>query len=461
MSRSFRRGLSRRDVIRGAGGVLALPFLESFMRPAQAFAGAGPKRFILVTHQQGVVMNQWAPTGSETSFTLPAILAPLAPWQDRMVAIAGLDNRVPNLNSAGNGHENADLTLLTGTPYQDQSAAVLTAGGPSIEQVIAERISFDKPYSRLDFGVGGGTSGGGLVSSPKMFAGAGDAVSVTNDPDRIFASLFAGQALSPAELAALRARRASVLDGVLESFNGLHARLGPTDQARLDAHATKVRELEQRVTSEASSACAAPQMGFPTGYDFGFDDDVTTPSQIALMVEAMACDQTRVGTLSFLTGHDPTFPWLSVNGGPVVPTGAYDNWHAMVHEGRAEPGLVAGFTWYAQMVAGLVAALQNKVDVDGDNLLDTTCILWTTEFGNGAGHNTLKVPMLLLGNVGAGVGTGRFLDLMNGGPDADWSGGDHCTNELFVSLLQAFGQPDTTFGSTDPLLTQGPLAGFA
>ena len=47
-------------------------------------------------------------------------------------------------------------------------------------------------------------------------------------------------------------------------------------------------------------------MGFPTGYDFGFDDDVTTPSQIALMVEAMACDQTRVGTLSFLTGHDPT-----------------------------------------------------------------------------------------------------------------------------------------------------------
>jgi hypothetical protein len=451
---------SRRDLIRGAGGVLALPFLEAFARPARAATKAGPKRLIVVTHHQGVVMNQWAPTGSETSFTLGPILQPLAPWQDRMVVIAGLDNRLPDLNSAGNGHQNADLTLLTGMPFADQAAAVLTAGGPSIEQVIADRISADRPYRRLDAGIGGGTAGGGLATSDHFHHAAGEAVAVTNDPDRLFASLFAGQALSADELAALRVRRGSVLDGVLDSFEALRGRLGAEDQARLDAHADKVRELEARVTSDAAAACAAPTLAFPSGYDYGFDDDVTTPAQIDLLVEAMACDQTRVGTLSFLTGHDPTFPWLSVNGGPVVPTGTYDNWHAMVHEGRDEAGLVAGFTWYAEMVALLLSALDGKVDVDGDDLLDTTLVLFTSEFGNGAGHNTRKVPFTLIGNLGAGVSTGRFLDFMNGGPDDDWASSDHCTNQLFVSLLAAFGQPDTSFGSTDPLIDQGLLPGL-
>jgi len=455
-----RRRPSRRDLLRGASGVVALPFLESLARPARAGSLLTPKRLVVVQHKQGVVMNQWAPTGTETNFSLGPILQPLAAWQDRMVVVAGVDNKASDWNTAGNGHDNAELTLLSAMPFQDQAASVLQAGGPSIEQVIAERISTSTPFSRLDFGIGGGTSGGGLATQRIMALAAGEPVTVTNDPDRAFASLFGGQSLSAAELEALRARRGSVLDAVMESFDALRYQLSSDDVVRLEAHADKVRELEQRVTSDAAAACAPPELSFDADYDYGFDDDITTPAQIDLLVEALACDQTRVATLSFLSGHDPTFPWLDVKGQPVVPTSRYDNWHAMVHDGRDEPGLVVGFTWYAQMVEALVSALADKIDVDGDNLLDTTAVMWISEFGNGAGHNQRKIPIVLLGNLGT-VTTGRFLDYMNGGPDGDWDASDYTTNQVFVSLLQMFGQADTTFGLQDPSLPTGPLPGLS
>ena len=449
--------VTRRRLLQGLGaGALSLPFLEATMRGARATGlPALPKRLIIVHNQQGTVLDNWAATGSETSFTLPTISAPLAPWQNRMVMVAGVDNRIPNFNSTGNGHDNANLTMLTAQPFLDQNAAVLSAGGPSVEQVIADRISTTTPFRRLDFGVGGGTSGGGLVTSSFLFHAAGDPVALTNDPNRMFATLFADATLSDQEIAAQRLRRGTVLDAVNQSFDRLRPRLDVDDRTRLDAHQEKLIELEARVTSE-SGACTAPTLNLPADFDYGFDDDVSTPVMVDLMVEALACDKTRVATMTFVSGHDPTFPWLDVAGQPVVPTGVYDNWHGMVHDGRDEPGLVVGFTWYAQQVAALCAALEARTDVDGDNMLDTSLILWVSEFGNGTGHNTNKVPYMLIGNTGP-VAPGRFLDFMNGGPNDAYAPSDHTSNQFLVSLLRMFGGTDQTFGFTDPSLPEGGI----
>ena len=104
--------------------------------------------------------------------------------------------------------------------------------------------------------------------------------------------LFGDASLSAEEIAALSERRASVLDGVLDEFASLRAQLGSEDQARLDAHAEKVRELEQRFAL-GGSGCGRPELGLPSGFDYGEDEDVVADGMIELMVAALACDLTR------------------------------------------------------------------------------------------------------------------------------------------------------------------------
>lgn len=437
--------------------MLALPFLEAIRpRTAHAMPSGAPKRLLLVKHRQGTVMEKWVPTGSETDWELSEILGPLSGFEDRMVVVSGLDNRVPQYNSAGDGHENADATVLTGALFEDQGASVLTAGGPSIEQVIAERISTDTSYARVDLGIGGGTGGSGLVTAREMFYGAADPVDVINNPELAQARLFGDASLSAEEIEALSERRASVLDGVLDEFASLRARLGSEDQARLDAHAEKVRELEQRFAL-GGAGCGRPELGLPSGFDYGEDEDVVADGMIELMVAALACDLTRVGTLLFASSEDPTFPWLDLDGEPVVDTAKYNNWHFMVHDGRDEPGLAVGIGWYTQVVADLLAAMDATLDADGDNLLDTTLVLWCSEFGDGILHGLNKLPFVLFGACGEGVTTGRHIDLLSGTPDDYQRQGDYTHQQLLTSILHAFGGEDESFGHTASDLPNGPL----
>jgi len=72
--------ISRRTVLRGAGAMLALPFLEA-MTPLRLFAGetAGkpPLRMGIFSTAGGTVLESWKPTGEggarQTDFDLAAI----------------------------------------------------------------------------------------------------------------------------------------------------------------------------------------------------------------------------------------------------------------------------------------------------------------------------------------------------------------------------------------------------
>jgi hypothetical protein len=450
---------SRRAVLQGALGLtVALPFLETFATRARA-SGVGdrPKRFVLIHHMQGTVMNQWLPEGTERDWTLSPLLEPLAAFKDRMVVVAGLDNQVSRLNHSGNGHQRPNTTHLTAVPCRRDNASL--ADGPSFDQVLADRLYDGAPYRSIDLSVGhhGGTRDG-TTRSPLHWSGSGTALTFLADPRLAYGRLF-GVDDDQAAAERLRTRRASVLDGALAQFHALRPRLSTEDQRRLDDHADKLRDLERRVTAPPEGGCVPPSVVTPDGYDWAYDDDISGPLQYDLLVEALACGQARVGNILFRRGHNPEFPWLTVDGGPVVPKSRYDNWHMMVHDGREEPGLVAGFYWYAEQVALLLEKMDAAVDEDGDNLLDTTCVVWTTEFGNGIGHNRRKVPYVMFGHCGP-QGGGRFLSYMNGGADDNWARSDYHHTQLYTSLLQLFGGSDESFGHVGDGVFQGPLPGL-
>lgn len=473
MTRLRHHRTTRRMFLKGAGGLtVGLPLLELGSGSALAQSTpVFPKRFIVFMHPQGMIMDAWRPTGSGTNFTLSEILTPLAPHQSNLVVLNGLDNAIRALNQLSNGHNSSARTLLTCMPFmanmnpdgsvkpRGEQVDNGNAAGPSIDQVIASRVGVTTQLRSLDLGIGGSRVG----ENQLFFAGPDDPVTLDGDPRNVWNRLFANYTPPssgggptpppPTPLERLQAKRGSVLDAVYASFQQVRGRVGATDRERLDAHAEKIREIESRLQTtpmpppQQTSACAVPTLGQqPAGYDASFlYDHYNGPNMIDQLVMAMACDMTRVGTLQFTMYHRPTFPWL----GEPIP-GTWLNWHAMIHEARntsSRPTMIRAMQWYTEMFAYLLQAMKNVPEGAG-TMLDNSLVLWVSDFGEGAIHRTTDLPIVLAGGLAGALQTGRFLDFQG-----------RTTGDLFTSILNMFGYPDTSFGL--PGYSTGPLPGLA
>ncbi len=452
---------TRRDLFRGAaGGAASLAALAN--RPARAQSVDVPKRVIFVHHSQGTVIEQFVPEGDERSFRLPFITAPLQDWADRCVFLAGVDNLMPGYNTVGNAHENALFTVFSGQPFPVQDSARLTSAGPTIDQVIADRISSDTPFGRLDFVVGG-SSADGFITEGRFWVDRDDPVVSFNEPNIAALRIFGDTSISEADAWALRARRSSVLDAVLDTFRQAERRVGTEGLARLDAHREKLFALEQRISGGVGE-CNPPSFTAPSGYDFTYDDDISALAMNDLLVTALSCDYARVATLDYSNTHDHAFPWLwADNGGPIVDTSAWDNWHAVVHADY-QPGMELVYRWYVENLVDLLERLSVTTDADGDNMLDTTLVVFMSEFSSGR-HWYTSLPIILAGNLG-GIETGRFINHMPLDRETFQQTGGYAysgvtTNQLYTSLLQMLGFDDESFGYTgDSGLPTGGVPGL-
>ena len=100
----FKKHISRRTVLKGAGVTLALPFLEAMVPAATALAqtAANPKiraGFFYIPHgavqhdtKFGPEGDNWTPSGSGASFKLNKITGPLEPFKKYVSTIGNLDN---------------------------------------------------------------------------------------------------------------------------------------------------------------------------------------------------------------------------------------------------------------------------------------------------------------------------------------------------------------------------------
>lgn len=458
-------GFSRRRLFAGGAALLSAPALHALSaRPARAAIGSRPKRLILLHSPQGCLLPEATPIGDERSFTLPFGLDPLEAHRDRLVFFSGLDNRAAPLNTVGNAHQQGNLSVFTGMPFFTQDAARLTAGGPSIEQVVAERIGADTPFGRIDLAIGGGGDSAGFYTTDRFYVGPNDPIVSMNDPFVALSRIFGDGAISPADAWALRARRASVLDAVSDQLRLLRPTLDAEAKLRLDAHAEKLSALEARVVT-GLGACERPRPSAPSGYDNSFDDDVTAPLMIDLLVSAMSCGYAAVGTLELTNGHDHAFPWLwADNGGPIVDPAEWDNWHAMVHADY-QPGMEHVYRFYMRVLAQLLDRLAATTDGEGDNMLDGTMVLWMPEFSSGR-HWTRNMPAILGGHLG-GAEPGRWIDHLplpvdelHARSDGGYVDGNATTQQLFTSILHAFGGDDDHFGVEVAGSPTGPIEGL-
>ena len=441
---------------------LSLSSLIPLLYTSRGYANSAvtPKRLIVFHHPQGTVLRQFVPTGSASDFSLPFILQPLAPFRNRLTVLTGIDNVIPKYNSVSTAHPNANFTFLTGRPFLFQDEQRLTSSGPSFEQLIADQISTQTPFPRLDFAIGGPRTESGVLlpgESAYFWYGAGDPVAYFQDPLVAIAGIFSDPLADPNQIYAQSSQRSAVLSQVQRSMEHFAQRIPSSDRSRFSLHQERVEQLLHRV-ARIPIACHPPNPLIPVGYDYTQDDPTSAELMIDIMTSALACNQTNVATLHFANSHDHRFSWLwEQNGGPIIDRNRWDNWHAMVHADY-QSGMEHVYQWYMKMLLQLLRSLEAKVDADGDNLLDHTLILAVSEFSSGRHWHT-SLPTLLLGGPER---TPLWKDYLDGGLDTlEESQGQHASgtnmNQLLLSVLHHFGLSDDSFGYVADEIDSTPL----
>lgn len=442
--------LTRRNLLRAASGaLLALPLLPSLGRRARAQAPSVPRRFVTMYTPNGVIHEGWWPTDvkSETDFRLSSSHEPLKPYKDRLLILGGLEMKVAAVGPGG-PHQRGIGGLFTNMPLGDGQfvdGCGRTAGwatGISVDQRVANVVGAGSPVASLQLGVRATEND---VQGRISYAGPNQPLPPLSTPLDVYRRVFAGSlpiVTRPGQDAAqtLLARRRSVLDAVAGEFAALNARLSAQDRQTLDAHLTLVRDVERRL-SLGIGDCKQPQE--PELLDAVSETDMPKIAELELDLLALAfvCDLTRVASFEISTALNRVrYPWIDSLG----------EGHTLSHSGAsdvdAKKQLLARQNWHSSLIARLFDRLSVMAEGDG-SVLDNTLLFWGNEISLGTTHNHDNMPFLVAGGRWA-FRTGRYVQY------ARKSHGD-----LLVSLLNAMGVADKTFGKSE--FCTGALTGLA
>ncbi|HET6281952.1 MAG TPA: DUF1552 domain-containing protein [Polyangia bacterium] len=452
--------MDRRTVLRGAGGIaVALPFLSAMTVPRKARAAGVAKRFVTWFSANGTIPGSWQPTGTETAFVLPEILSPLEAHHDKLTILRGLNNEISYKSPGSNPHDLAMGTMLTGMPMRigpsglGRAGHIIdgTAGGASIDQDLAKRLSGKTKLAHLTLGVQSTSTILEPMVLKMSYRGPSDPVTPEDDPGKAFAALFGDTMTSQAELLKLRKRRTTVLDAVLDDYTRLMSRVPADDKSKLDRHATSIRELEKQLgmldagknchgaVPVAPTVTLTPRNCIQDGRPARCVGDFPTigRAQMDVLVLALACDLTRVASLQWSTAESTVVhSWLGVTG----------EHHLMSHDVAKAPDLIKVNKWYSQQLAYLLDKMQAITDEEGTTLLDGSVVFWTNELSIGDTHNRKDLCFLLAGKGNGALRSGRSLRF-NGTPH----------NQLLAALVSMYGTPIPGFG--DPMFP-GVLPGL-
>ena len=432
---------SRRDFLRDLGlGAGALPFLLNL--PSLGFANqeARKKRLVVMFSPNGVIPSNFWPNEVGKAFTLKESLKPLEPFQDRMLTLHGVCDKV---QGDGDNHMRGIGCLLTGVelfPGNVQGGSATPAGwasGRSIDQEIKVRNQADPArktrFGSLEFGV--------MVPdhadtwTRMVYAGPNKPIAPIDDPYQMFAKLY-GRMKDRESLK-------SVLDDVRDDLKALGSRVSAEDRQLLDEHVTFVREMEQELkATDGPIGHAVPELE-PGVKDQNDNMPKVSRMQIDLMVNGFAADFARVATLQYTNSvGGARMRWIGVN------EGHHELSHNPDSDEKSKEKLTKINKWFCEQLAYLARRLAETPEPGGTgSLLDNTTIVWTNELGKGNSHTLDNIPFVLVGN-GLDFKMGRALKY----PKVSH-------NRLLLSLAHGMGYDLDRFGNPD-YCGEGPLTGL-
>lgn len=476
--------VQRRNLLKALGLLGPAYYLSRPERRARAADPVIPTRILFFYTSHGTLLRQWmkppagASAATETNYDFGPILQPLAPFKKKMLVLEGLDmvSQYVDPITPDQGHIGGQTHALSAA----NRASSKTAGAISIDQFIAQKLNASSPVTTLPSLELSARVNPDITYYLTSWRGANSLVPALALPAQAYARVFPSgppsSSPSQAQLdaAAAAARRKSVLDATLAEFAAVKKPLGAADRAKLDTHASLIRDLEKRLSlpSAPTTTCSVPdkatltaayQKECPNGTDLVrcLQDSVDSFNKLA--VSALACDVTRVITYDMtqldgsLFGVDDIHTFL--HGMDDIFLYANDKWGTQVTDTAPQATDPASldiaikfYAGHAKILADLLGQLDAVIEPDGSTLLDHTMVLWCNEMGSPNHRHSFMNYVLAGGGAGGYLKTGRYLSFPRTTKpynSNDWypnAGLPH--NNLFVSLANAMGLKDvTSFGN--------------
>jgi len=433
----FKRHLSRRTFLRGAGVAVGLPFLDAMVPAWTALAqtAASPKPrmgFMYLPH--GAIMEAWTPTAEGTGFELSPILKPLAPFQKQLTIVSQLQNKgaiAPPVHALQPG---TWLSCVLPDVGQDPH------GGVTADQIAAAHIGQDTPLPSIEVateGRGGsgacdrsyGCSYGGTIS----FRTPTTPLPMESDPRKLFERLF-GQGDSAQERKAIAKQYSSILDLVSQEAADLQKSLDAPDRARLGDYLESVREIERRVQKmEAQDLSSLDLPDVPVGANF----DQRLNLMFDMIALAYQANLTRVFTYMMAgEGSNVTYNHIGVS----------DAFHPLSHhqnDKAKKDRLIKIQTYHTQAFAKFLTTLAAIPDGDG-SVLDHSILLYGSNMSNSNAHDEYPLPTIVVGGGAGKVKGGQHLKYPEKTPLAN----------LLHTLLDRAGVPVEKFGDSTGVMSE-------
>ena len=449
--------LHRRTMLRGMLGgttvALGLPVLEAMLNGnGDAYAdGTGlPVRFVTWFFGNGCAVAdvnntgagiRFAPAQTGAGYTPTPQLQPLA---DRGVleycsVLSGFD--IAAAAQHRRGHHDGVAGFFSGYPFielpPNGANYASKFGGPSIDQVAAERLAGQTVVPSVQIAISKRVVGGeGPTLQYLSHQGPDQPLAPFFDPREAWNKLF-GNLTVPDDPE--RPARLSALDAVHEDVQRLQMRVGQNDRMRLEAHLDAVAQLRGQIDSLAPSCILPPDTGQT-------NDDVEGQEQLesvnAVMCEllaiAFACDITRVGSIQFTGSVGYTvFNMLGLDRGH----------HDLTHDAGQNEAVDQATIFTMGQFAVLLETLKNTPEGAG-NVLDNSCILLGSDAAAGLTHSVFDQPCIVAGGGGGA--------LVHPGVHYRSASGEN-TSDILLSCLQTV-DPSATAAGGDLGLSTTPCS---
>ena len=444
---THQQNISRRDLLRGVGTALALPWMESFTAAGPVKAGAKtlnapPLRTAFLFMPNGVVPENWTPKGDHaTDWEFRPMIQSLAPHRDDILLLENLWHRETD---GRNGHWPKVPAWLAGGYVERGSGADLDTGGTSADQLMARHIGHQTVLPSFELGldsprVGIDNVGGGfprILGSYISWQDPHTPVPKEILPQMAFDRLFrTGNAFpkvrgmgpdDPRIAQSLQHDDISVLDLVLEDSQRIRRRISRRDREKLDEYLESVRAVEKRIR-----ATIVPAARWQNDNQFQLDrpspgvpDSHTEHVRLMLDILLLAfwTDTTRICTFMFGDAQSgKVFDFLDGVG--------KSSFHGISHH-RNDKARMAEYekigTWHVEQFAWLLKKMKALQEGEHGSLLDHCQLLFGSSLRDGNRHDPHNLPLVLAGRANGKLKPGRRLR----------AGRDTPMCNLLVSMMQ-------------------------